>query len=157
HPPPGAGSLSPGHRAGQLPPPGRRHPAGPAEQRQGPDPPAGGGDPRQPPVGLWGPAGPAAGRSGPAAERSGNCPVTRRLFAALACLALCLGLLAGCSSQPKTTVSDSAQRFTAYYFDVFDTMTQAIAYCDSQAEFDEQMEALHDDLVTYHRLYDIYN
>ena len=83
--------------------------------------------------------------------------MTRRLFAALACLALCLGLLAGCSSQPKTTVSDSAQRFTAYYFDVFDTMTQAIAYCDSQAEFDEQMEALHDDLVTYHRLYDIYN
>ena len=83
--------------------------------------------------------------------------MTRRLFAALASLALCLGLLAGCSSQPKTTVSDSAQRFTAYYFDVFDTMTQAIAYCDSQAEFDEQMEALHDDLVTYHRLYDIYN
>ena len=83
--------------------------------------------------------------------------MTRRFFAALACLALCLGLLAGCSSQPKTTVSDSAQRFTAYYFDVFDTMTQAIAYCDSQAEFDEQMEALHDDLVTYHRLYDIYN
>ena len=83
--------------------------------------------------------------------------MTRRLFAALACLALCLSLLAGCSSQPKTAVSDSAQRFTAYYFDVFDTMTQAIAYCDSQAEFDEQMEALHDDLVTYHRLYDIYN
>ena len=83
--------------------------------------------------------------------------MTRRLFTALASLALCLGLLAGCSSQPKTTVSDSAQRFTAYYFDVFDTMTQAIAYCDSQAEFDEQMEALHDDLVTYHRLYDIYN
>ena len=83
--------------------------------------------------------------------------MTRRLFAALTSLALCLGLLAGCSSQPKTTVSDSAQRFTAYYFDVFDTMTQAIAYCDSQAEFDEQMEALHDDLVTYHRLYDIYN
>ena len=83
--------------------------------------------------------------------------MTRRLFAVLASLALCLGLLAGCSSQPKTTVSDSAQRFTAYYFDVFDTMTQAIAYCDSQAEFDEQMEALHDDLVTYHRLYDIYN
>ena len=83
--------------------------------------------------------------------------MTRRLFAALACLALCLGLLAGCSSQPKTTVSDSAQRFTAYYFDVFDTMTQAIAYCDSQAEFDQQVEALHEDLVTYHRLYDIYN
>src|SRR5699024_2485280 len=158
HPPPGAGGLAPGHPAGQFPPAGRRHPAGPAEQRQGPDPPAGGGDPLQPPVGLWGPAGPAAGRSGPAAERSGARPVTRRLCAALACLALCLGLLAGCASQPQSaTVSDSVQRFTAYYFDVFDTMTQVIAYCDSQAEFDRQAEALHADLVAYHQLYDIYN
>ena len=62
--------------------------------------------------------------------------MTRRICAALACLALGLGLLAGCAGQPKTTVSDNAQRFTAYYFDVFDTMTQVIAYCDSQAEFD---------------------
>ena len=84
--------------------------------------------------------------------------MTRRLCAALACLALCLGLLAGCASQPQSaTVSDNAQRFTAYYFDVFDTMTQVIAYCDSQAEFDRQAEALHADLVAYHQLYDIYN
>lgn len=83
--------------------------------------------------------------------------MTRRICAALACLTLGLGLLAGCAGQPKTTVSDNAQRFTAYYFDVFDTMTQVIAYCDSQAEFDRQMEALHADLVAYHQLYDIYN
>ena len=36
-------------------------------------------------------------------------------------------------------------------------MTQVIAYCDSQAEFDRQAEALHADLVAYHQLYDIYN
>ena len=54
--------------------------------------------------------------------------MTRRICAALACLALGLGLLAGCAGQPKTTVSDNAQRFTAYYFDVFVTMTQVIAY-----------------------------
>ena len=83
--------------------------------------------------------------------------MTRRICAALACLALGLGLLAGCAGQPKTTVSDNAQRFTAYDVDVFDTMTQVIAYCDSQAEFDRQMEALHADLVAYHQLYDIYN
>ena len=83
-----------------------------------------------------------------------------RTAALAACLALCLSLLAGCagtSGSASDTVSDDAQRFTAYYFDVFDTMTQVIAYCDSQAEFDQQMEALHNDLVTYHQLYDIYN
>ena len=81
----------------------------------------------------------------------------QRLFALGACLALTMAMLAGCSRSPKTTVSDNAQRFNAYYFDVFDTMTQVIAYCDSQAEFDQQMEALHADLVEYHQLYDIYN
>ena len=81
----------------------------------------------------------------------------KRALAAAVCLAFGLGLLAACSHTPKTTVSDNAQRFTAYYFDVFDTMTQVIAYCDNQAEFDRQMEALHADLVEYHRLYDIYN
>ena len=86
--------------------------------------------------------------------------IIQRTAALLGCLALCLGMLAGCagsSGSSEATVSDDAQRFTAYYFDVFDTMTQVIAYCDSQAEFDQQMEALHNDLLTYHQLYDIYN
>ena len=84
--------------------------------------------------------------------------IIQRTAALLGCLALCLGMLAGCagsSGSSEATVSDDAQRFTAYYFDVFDTMTQVIAYCDSQAEFDQQMEALHNDLLTYHQLYDI--
>ena len=81
----------------------------------------------------------------------------RRGRAALACLLLAAGWLTGCADAPKTTVSDDAQRFTAYYFDVFDTMTQVIAYCDSQAEFDRQADALYADLRTYHQLYDIYN
>ena len=85
--------------------------------------------------------------------------ILQRTAALAACLALCFALLTGCagSGSSSGTVSDNAQRFTAYYFDVFDTMTQVIAYCDNQAEFDQQMEALHNDLVTYHQLYDIYN
>jgi thiamine biosynthesis lipoprotein len=43
------------------------------------------------------------------------------------------------------------------YFDVFDTVTTIIAYCDSQDEFDTQMDALHKDLIAYNQLYDIYN
>lgn len=83
--------------------------------------------------------------------------IFQRFAALCAALTLSASLLAGCAQSPKTTVSDNAQRFTTYFFDVFDTMTQVIAYCDSQAEFDQQMEALHDDLITYHQLYDIYN
>ena len=43
------------------------------------------------------------------------------------------------------------------FYDVFDTVTQVIAYCDSEEEFTAQMNALHADLVEYNQLYDIYN
>ena len=32
-----------------------------------------------------------------------------------------------------------------------------IAYCESEEEFNTQMDALHADLITYNQLYDIYN
>ena len=35
--------------------------------------------------------------------------------------------------------------------------TQVIAYCESEEEFNTQMDALHADLITYNQLYDIYN
>ena len=34
---------------------------------------------------------------------------------------------------------------------------QVIAYCESEEEFNTQMDALHADLITYNQLYDIYN
>ena len=40
---------------------------------------------------------------------------------------------------------------------MFDTITTVIAYCDSEDEFNAQMDALHADLVAYNQLYDIYN
>ena len=43
------------------------------------------------------------------------------------------------------------------FYDVFDTVTQVIAYCESEEVFKTQMDALHADLVTYNQLYDIYN
>ena len=43
------------------------------------------------------------------------------------------------------------------FYDAFDTVTQVIAYCDSEEEFAAQMDALHADLLEYHKLYDIYN
>ncbi len=49
------------------------------------------------------------------------------------------------------------QRYEAQYLDVFDTYTQIIAYTNSQKEFEEYSEYIHDELLEYHKLFDIYN
>ena len=86
--------------------------------------------------------------------------MTKRIFSALLAAALSLSLLAGCGSASGSTASSAAdgpQRYSTVFYDVFDTVTQVIAYCDSEEEFTSQMDALHADLVEYNQLYDIYN
>mgnify|MGYP005925915941 CR=1 FL=1 len=85
--------------------------------------------------------------------------MTKRIFSVLVAAALSLSLLAGCGSTSGSTASSAAdgpQRYSTVFYDVFDTVTQVIAYCDSEEEFTAQMDALHADLVEYHQLYDIY-
>ena len=77
---------------------------------------------------------------------------TNRLISAFLAGVLCLGLLAGCASKKKELT-----RCTTVFYDVFDTVTQVIAYCESEDEFNTQMSALHADLIAYNQLYDIYN
>ena len=74
-----------------------------------------------------------------------------RILSALLAGVLCMTLLAGCKPKKELT------RYTTVFYDVFDTVTQVIAYCETQEEFDTQMEALHADLAAYNQLYDIYN
>ena len=77
-----------------------------------------------------------------------------RITAALLVAVLSLSLLAGCSSkQPQKELT----RYSTIFYDVFDTVTQVIAYCENEEEFGKQMDALHEDLVVYNQLYDIYN
>lgn len=80
----------------------------------------------------------------------------KRFICALLCSGLLLGSLAGCGGAASAS-SGGEQRYTTVFYDAFDTITQVIAYCGSQEEFDSQMEALHSDLLAYHKLYDIYN
>ena len=84
----------------------------------------------------------------------------KRFVSALLTGALCLGVLTACGSTQKPAssgVSADAQRYSTIFYDAFDTVTQVIAYCDSEEEFTAQMDALHADLVEYNQLYDIYN
>ena len=74
-----------------------------------------------------------------------------RMTAALLAAVLSLSLLVGCKPKKELT------RYTTIFYDVFDTVTQVIAYCESEEEFNAQMQALHQDLIAYNQLYDIYN
>lgn len=74
-----------------------------------------------------------------------------RITAALLAAVLSLGLLVGCKPKKELT------RYTTIFYDVFDTVTQVIAYCESEEAFNTQMQALHQDLIAYNQLYDIYN
>ena len=87
----------------------------------------------------------------------------KRFAAGATAAVLCAGLLAGCTgknpagSSDGTAAQEEPQRYSTIFYDAFDTVTQVIAYCDSEEEFTRQMDALHADLLEYHQLYDIYN
>ena len=87
----------------------------------------------------------------------------RRILSVFLSAALCLSLLAGCGgaassgSGSTSGTADGPQRYSTVFYDAFDTVTQVIAYCDSEEDFNAQMTALHADLLEYHKLYDIYN
>lgn len=80
----------------------------------------------------------------------------KRFAALAACAALCLSLLTGCGPA-SGTATDGRQQYRAAWYDVFDTVTTLIAYCDSQEEFDALAGQIHSDLLEYHQLYDIYH
>ena len=50
-----------------------------------------------------------------------------RLVSMLLAGALCLGLLAACAPKKKELT-----RYSTIFYDVFDTVTQVIAYCESE-------------------------
>lgn len=59
----------------------------------------------------------------------------------------------------STTDTDTAEltRYSTVIYGYFDTVTTIIAYCESEEEFDAQIEAIEADLAYYNELYDIYN
>lgn len=68
------------------------------------------------------------------------------------CLLLAVTLLCGCVAEKKTP-----QKYSASFFDAFDTVITVIAYADSQQQFDavySQVKAMY---TRYHQVYDGYN
>ncbi len=71
-------------------------------------------------------------------------------------LPLALSLLAGCAAAPAAT-SDGPKRYEATFLDVFDTVTTVMGYADEEETFRAQAQEVHDELLSYHQLFDIYN
>ena len=75
----------------------------------------------------------------------------RAALCVLAAAALVIALLVwGARRTP------AMEKYSVTWWDVFDTVTVVTGYASSEAEWNEQMEALHADLLHYHQLYDIY-
>ena len=69
-----------------------------------------------------------------------------------ALLAACL-LLSGCGAGE----AEESKQYTATFLTVFDTVTAITGRSESQEAFSEKAQAIHDALLEYHRLFDIYN
>ena len=75
----------------------------------------------------------------------------KRIFA----LILALLLLTGCAAPMAQT--DATQQYTATFLTLFDTVTTIIGRSESEEAFRKASQAIHDDLLRYHELFDIYN
>ena len=79
-------------------------------------------------------------------KKSGNSGA----FSLAACLLLCAvlgGILSGCGR---------TQQYQATYYDLFDTVTSVTGQARSEAAFLQQAQEIHDELLEYHQLFDIY-
>ena len=74
----------------------------------------------------------------------------RRLLVLFCLLAL---LLTGCAGQQAL----EPKQYTATFLDVFDTVTTMVGRADSQEIFAANAQSIHDALLEYHQLFDIYH
>ncbi len=68
-------------------------------------------------------------------------------------LLACVVLLAGCSGQAQPAY----EKYRTQFFDTFDTLTQLVAYTQTQEEFDRYATLCHNEFLALHKLYDRFN
>ena len=70
-------------------------------------------------------------------------------------MALCVCvLLSGCAARVG---QNEKKQYNATFLTLFDTVTTVVGRADSQEEFSETAQQVHDRLLYYHQLFDIYN
>lgn len=69
------------------------------------------------------------------------------------CIMLALSLvLCGCTPALQRT----DKQYSTTFLDLFDTVTSIVGFAESKAAFDAQAQKIHDELLNYHQLFDIY-
>lgn len=76
------------------------------------------------------------------------------MFRKLTALLLLLLLLTGCAAPGNTP---GKKQYQATFLTLFDTVTYISGLADSEEEFQAQAKELHDRLLVYHQLFDIYH
>ena len=74
----------------------------------------------------------------------------KRLWAAV----LCAALLSGCG---LSAPASGQKQYTATFLSLFDTVTTIVGRADSEEAFHQTAQAIHDELLEYHQLFDVYN
>ena len=69
------------------------------------------------------------------------------------CLVLAAFLLSGCAGQR----AGEQKQYTATFLTLFDTVTTIVGRADSEEEFRATAQTIHDQLLEYHQLFDIYH
>lgn len=64
-------------------------------------------------------------------------------------------IFSGCAKIELPTAEQ--KQYNATFLDLFDTVTTIVGKADSEAEFQEKAQAVHDELLCLHQLFDIYN
>lgn len=64
---------------------------------------------------------------------------------------LAISMLAGCSQET------AYNKYSDSFYDTFDTITQVVGYTETEEEFEEYMEFIHNRFSELHRSYDKYN
>lgn len=67
-------------------------------------------------------------------------------------LAICI-FLGGCA----LTRTSGPKQYQATYLDLFDTVTTILGFAETEEKFQSSAQALYEELLGYHRLFDIYN
>ncbi|HEY4390975.1 MAG TPA: FAD:protein FMN transferase [Paenibacillus sp.] len=69
---------------------------------------------------------------------------------------LAVVLLTGCTAKADQ-LNVVYSKYSDSFFDAFDTMTQVVAYTESEEQFQQYFEQIHERFLELHQLYDIYN